>query len=528
MGKIATALILKLKHIFRIVWPSVLTSIVLILSMVLPRASISSKVSISKSTFLSIFNPAVGLALIIAGGAIFMSIDLIFYRRSRVSARRRYTMRSIFTEDDIYVLYQSPLSVKSIIFLSLLVNFIVSLLIFVPIGAVLALTFTQYYGTDAVLYLLYSILFISLAYVHGYSLYLMLVSPYGIENRRILRTVYYILLALTCAGPLIAYYIPNIYFISPSATYALAVLSLMSDHINAPVLISILYTVVPLIILNYMSCSDYNIKPFDVLYSTSTILEIAEVRVFNVDNLIDIIVKRSPLLYTAYGASIAVILPAILKLFNVSKMLVEATTYILYYFIFFAVGILPINLVYTVGTLLGVCGWMFMQLTKPFNKLLSSGIHRVLRYSLIPFFVSTLFIVLDMYVTHMYSSYVMMLIFLIASILLSLPLLRIFMRSSVLQGLKVYLKSGNIPVTIDLTTLSTLEEIRDRIIISIPFIMIVIGALIISYGITLMINNMFKNFIMSLVGISVTIVGFIAYIVTTLIVKFIVGKISKL
>ncbi len=533
MREIFIALIYKLKHILRIVWPTVIVAFTLLfVSLIFPRyirgSSYAQSIKHVHGKFI-ILNPALALCIVIACGAIFMSIDLLFQKtRLGAGSRKRYTMRGVLTEDDIYLLYQSPLSARSIIFLTLIVNTIVTSIAFIPLAILIALSFTDVYGIEVIRYVVFSYIFLILAYIHGYSLYLTLIAPRGVENVNTWKTTYFTLLALTCLGPLILKYAPYLYFISPSATYALAIDSIARFKYSNAIPLALIYTLIPLVILDKLSNVDYSIKPLDLIYGTLYRVEYAGIRIFNISTFIDNIVKRLPSIYIAYASSIAIGIPIILKILNIPNSIINIVTISLFYIVIIMIVMLPVNLSYIIGIILGMCGWFINQSTYPIDKILTTSTIKILKYSLIPMIIAIVLSILNILITGNTLMYRMLLMFVIFSIVLSIPALKLIIKLALAQGLKNYLKSGNLPLAIDYTNISAAEEMRDRIIILIPFIVIIIGILIMSYGISTILENIHTFTINTLIGFTILIIGVIVYSILLIIMKILVDRFTKI
>ncbi len=500
MSKLATIVRARTLNSLRIFWVTVLTSMFFLFVMVafkfLPEQE--------SSTFLKLLTPSQIVALIIAIGALLVSYDVLS-KRAVKSARTRVVVRSLFTEDDIYLLYTSPISTQTIVFGNLLSNLVIFTLAIMPLGLGIIISFLPVHGIDAIYATFVTLIFLILAYVHGLSLYTLMMSPRGILSYSKLRNLYFTILGLTLIGPALSN--TNLFFISPSATFADAIVESVCGHPGIATLLAIAYFLIPLYLLYIFSREDYVLKPLDILSSIETIKEIIKTRVRDFSSFIKLIYYKSPIMILSYILLPIAFIPLIVDIAHITYLagfMSGLSSFMLY--IVILVTFSPADLVYSSGVIVGISSWFFYQTTKPNREI----VNNIVKESIIRTapLIATLITVLGIESLLYGLQSALFGDFLVSVIVLPLliPVLRIEANMSIIRGLKIYMKSGNLPLAVDPRTLKTIEEeMKDRILFALHYLPLFGAAVALAYGVY------FVSLRLTIIGMSLIIAGAVIY-----------------
>ncbi|NPA23712.1 MAG: hypothetical protein GXO23_05415 [Crenarchaeota archaeon] len=508
MGKIWRITSAKVINSLRVAWPTAVVGLLYLLLMTFVRFVSAS----SKSGFMTvILRPSQSVALLIAIGALLTSYELLSSRSGK-GLRTRTIIRAFMTDDDIYLLYTSPIPVGTIIVSSFLANLIIFLLSIMPLGTGILLSMISVHGFSTIYAILIIYIIITLAYVHGLSLYMMTLAPRGILFYNRLKKMYFAILGLTLIGPALAN--TPFYFISPSAVFADAIMELIRGTPGMATILSIIYFIIPLYALYFLSKGDYLIKPLDIL-TTSTIKEILRVRVQDLASFIRFVSSKTPIMILSYILLPALALPlATYYVHFIPPKYIDNIFSSIVFYVVLVTAFSPIELVYSSGVIVGLSGWLLYQSTKSNKELVDQLVSGAVRGSL-PLIV--LMLVLLGIETVLYGlksmAFVDLLIAVITLILLA-PILKIEANISIMRGIKLYMKAGNLPLAIDLRTLRAAEEeMKDRIIFAIHYLPLFGAASAAAYGAYLLIGKAL------IIGCSLIITGAVMYLIAIALAK---------
>ena len=508
MGKIFQAVRAKAIISLRVGWIATLLGLIFLTLMLLGKISISSSSTSSFIMRLPI-TPNQEIAILLAFGALLMSYELFTAKTSRT--RIRAVFRAL-TEEDIYLLYTSPLSAWDIVLINLLSNIIIFFLIPAPLGLGLIVSMVPVYGIETLYLFFYSLIILTLACVHGLSLYMLLQSPKGLLMYDNVRKLYFIILGLTLIGPAIAN--TGLYFISPSATFANAILELLKGTPGTATILSVIYSIAPLYLLYIFSREDYIIKPLDII-SITHVKEIYKVRVHTLRDFTKLIYSRTPTMILSYVLLPIAFIPLVAYYvhFLSIKFINNVLSSIMIYVILL-VTFSPAELVYYSGVIVGLSGWLIKQATLPdkyiFREIIRESIIHTLPQTL------TLIILLgiESLLYGLSSKFFNDFLTAIMVVILLIPILNIETRISIMRGLKLYMKSGNLPLAVDSRVVrSAEEEMKDRMIFALHILPLFGAAIMLSYGIMFIISRTYLE------AISMIIAGIVMYIISITLAK---------
>ncbi|NPB00134.1 MAG: hypothetical protein GXO10_02050 [Crenarchaeota archaeon] len=508
MGRISSAVRAKALTSLRVGWLATVLGAIFLIMMIISK--MLSSVSSSKSFFLhSFITPNQGIAIILALGALLMSYELFTTRTSRTRSRAVFR---VLTEEDIHILYTSPLSTWEIMLINLLSNIIIFLLVPAPLGIGLIVGIVPVYGVRAIYLLIYTSLILTLAFIHGLCLYMLLQSPRGLQTYNNVRLLYFTILGLTFLGPAIAN--TSIFFISPSATFANAIIELLEGAPGPALILSILYTVAPLYLLYIFSRQDYVIKPLDMI-SAVPIKEIYKVRVSNLRDFIRLIYTKTPTLILSYVLLPVAFIPLIsFYVHFLPSPIVESALPSMMMYVILIVMFSPAELVYYSGVIVGLSGWLIWQSTLPSREIFNKVIREALARSSPQMIILISALGVESILYGIRSGFFNDFLTSIIIFILLFPILRIESQISAMRGLKLYMKSGNLPLAVDMKIARTAEEeMKDKMIFALHILPLFGSAITLSYGITFIISNLYST------GMGMIIASIIMYVISIVLAK---------
>ncbi len=508
MSKIGTAVRAKAIISLRVGWLATLLGLIFLVLMLLAKASVSST-SAASFTMKFPIAPNQEIAILLAFGALLMSYELFTARTSRTRLRAVFR---VLTEEDIYLLYTSPISTREIILINLLSNIVTFFLIPAPLGLGLIISIVPVYGIRSLYLFIYSLIILTLACIHGICLYMLIHSPRGLLMYNTVRKIYFTILGLTLIGPAIVN--TKMFFISPSATFANAIMELLQGTPGIATILSVIYSVLPLYALHVFSKGDYIVKPLDML-SITHVKEIYKVRVQSLRDFIRLIYSKTPTLVLSYVLLPLAFVPIVAYYVHfLPSDIVNSTLPSIMIYVILLVTFAPAELIYYSGVITGLSGWFIKQTTLPdkaiFREIIRESIVRTLPQTLILIIMLGLESLLYGWNSGFFNDF---LTSVIVTILL-LPILNIEAKISFIRGLKIYMKSGNLPLAIDSKTVRTAEEeMKDKLIFALHILPLFGAAMTLSYGITFIITRAYVS------GISMIISGIVMYIISIVLAK---------